>query len=194
MSSSLHITFNVAVLFVGLVSLAGDEPFKSGPAVGERPKPFSIVGVTGPKRGQTHCYVCEAEDRPIAIVFARSTSSPLVSLFKQLDAALTTHKAAELRSWAVFLTDSRGTLEPKIDQLASQNSIGLLPLTIFEGADGPPAYRIHRDADVTVIFSVKQKTVATHAFKAGELTDAKVADVMASLPKILDAKNHETHE
>ena len=175
-------------LLLACSTLAGDEPFKSGPAVGERPKPFSIVGVTGPKRGQTHCYVCEAEDRPMVIVFARSTGSPLVPLLKQLDAALTTHKAAELRSWAVFLTDSRGTLEPKIEQLAQQNSIGLLPLTIFEGADGPPAYRIHRDADVTVIFSVKQKTVFTHVFKASELTDAKVAQVMTSLPKILETK------
>jgi hypothetical protein len=183
-----------STIFFGLVSLlpfctvAGDEPFKSGPAIGDRPKPFSIVGVTGPKRGQTHCYVCEAEDRPIVIVFARSTTSPLVSLLKQLDAALTAHKAAELRSWVVFLTDSRGTLEPKIEQLAQQNSIGTLPLTLFEGAAGPPSYRIHRDADVTVIFSVKQKTVVTHAFKAGELTDAKVTEVMASLPKILEQK------
>ena len=173
---------------LALCTLAADEPFKSGPGVGERPKPFSIVGVTGPKRGQTHCYVCEAEDRPMVIVFARSTGAPLVPLLKQLDAALTTHKAAELRSWAVFLTDSRGTLEPKIEQLAQQNSIGLLPLTIFEGADGPPAYRIHRDADVTVIFSVKQKTVFTHVFKASEVTDAKVAQVMTSLPKILETK------
>jgi hypothetical protein len=177
-------------LFLNLIvicqtDLCSDEPFQSGPAIGERPKPFSVIGVTGPRRGQTHCYVCEAEDRPIAIVFARTTSGPIANLIKRLDEALSTHQSAELRSWVVFLAESHGTLEPKIEQLARQNSIGMLPLTLVEDPDGPPAYRIHHDAEVTVLFSVKQKLVASHAFKANELTDARVADVMASLSKVV---------
>jgi hypothetical protein len=165
--------------------LCADESLQSGPAIGERPKPFSVIGVTGPRRGQTHCYVCEAEDRPIAIVFTRTTAGPIASLIKKLDEALSTHQSVELRSWVVFLAESRGTLEPKIDQLVRQNSIGTLPLTLVEDRDGPPAYRIHRDAEVTVLFSVKQKLVASHAFKTNELTDARVLDVMSSLLKIV---------
>jgi hypothetical protein len=160
-----------------------DEPVKSGPAIGERPKPFSVIGVTGPKRGQTHCYVCEAEDRPIVIVFARSIDAPLTNLIKGLDDALTAHRSSELRGWVVFMAESRGTMEPKIDQLARQQSIAVLPLTLVEGRDGPPAYRIHRDAEVTILFAVKQKLAASYAFKANELTDAKVSEVLASLPR-----------
>src|SRR5262245_48289947 len=165
--------------------LCSDETMQSGPAIGERPKPFSVIGVTGPRRGQTHCYVCEAEDRPIAIVFSRTTSGPIANLIKKLDEAISTHQAVGLTSWVVFLAESRGTLDTKIDQLARQNSIGTLPLTLVEDRDGPPAYRIHRDAEVTVLFSVKQKLVASHAFKANELTDARVLDVMSSLAKIV---------
>src|ERR1044071_2947524 len=96
--------------------LYSDEPIQSGPAIGERPKPFSVIGVTGPRRGQTHCYVCEAEDRPIAIVFARTTTGPIANLVKRLDEAMSTLQSAELRAWVVFLAESRGTLEPKIEQ------------------------------------------------------------------------------
>jgi hypothetical protein len=161
---------------------------QSGPAIGERPKPFSVIGVTGPQRGQTHCYVCEAEDRPVVIVFARAASVPVGNLVKKLDDALFEHQAASLRSWAVFLAESRGSMEPKIEQLARQHSISSMPLTLVEGRDGPPAYRIHRDAEVTVLLAVKQKLVARHAFKPNELTDAKIAEVMSSLSKIVSTK------
>jgi hypothetical protein len=181
----LMCSFLFSITIISQAKLRSDEPFQSGPAIGERPKPFSVIAVTGSRRGQTHCYVCEAEDRPVAIVFARTTSGPVTNLIKKLDEALSIHQSAELRSWVVFLAEGRGTLEPKIEQLARQNSVATLPLTLVEDRDGPPAYRIHRDAEVTVLFSVKQKLVASHAFKANELTDARVADVMSSLAKIV---------
>jgi hypothetical protein len=178
----------IAAMLVVLPLTAGytEEPCRSGPEVGERPKPFSVIGVTGPHRGQTHCYVCDSENRPMVIVFARSIHPATTALIKKLDEAMTTHKSAELRSWAVFLAESRGTMEPKIESLAQQNSIGTLPLTMVEDRDGPPAYRIHRDAELTVLFAVKQKVIVRHAFRANELTDAKVSEVMASLSKIIE--------
>jgi hypothetical protein len=55
---------------------------------------------------------------------------------------------------------------------------------VFEDVEGPPSYRLHRDADVTVLLSVKQKVVVNHAFRAGELTDAKIAEIVKAIPKI----------
>ena len=63
-----------------------------------------------------------------------------------------------------------------------------LPLGVFEDAGGPPSYRLNRDADVTVLLFVKQKVVANFAFRAGELTEEKVGEVMKALPKIVAAK------
>jgi hypothetical protein len=60
-----------------------------------------------------------------------------------------------------------------------------LPLTVFEDVDGPPSYRLSRDADVTVILFVKRKVVADFAFRDGELTEEKVADVLKALPGVL---------
>ncbi len=67
-------------LFVLLSSYGltiADEPCKSGLQPAQRPGPYSSLVAVGPQRGQQHCYVCEAADRPVVIVFARSLSEPL---------------------------------------------------------------------------------------------------------------------
>ena len=55
---------------------------------------------------------------------------------------------------------------------------------VFEDVEGPPSYRLHNDADITVLLFVKQKVVVNHAFRAGELTEAKIKAILDELPKI----------
>ena len=57
-----------------------------------------------------------------------------------------------------------------------------------EDADGPPVYKLARDADVTVLLFVKQKVVKNFAFRAGELDDQKTAAVLKSVPEITGKK------
>jgi len=56
---------------------------------------------------------------------------------------------------------------------------------VFEDPVGPPSYRLNKDADVTVLVFVKQKVVGNYAFHAGELTDAKVDEILKALPGLL---------
>ncbi len=63
-----------------------------------------------------------------------------------------------------------------------------VPLGVFEDVGGPPAYRLSRDADVTVMLFVKQKVVANYAFRAGELTDEKADEVLKALPRVVGDK------
>src|SRR5438270_6805883 len=95
-------------LVIGLALVApalADEPCKSGPQPSQRPGPYSSLVAVGPQRGQQHCYVCEAADRPTVIVFARSLSEPLGKLVQKVDRALPEHKTAELRGWVTFLAE-----------------------------------------------------------------------------------------
>ena len=69
-----------------------------------------------------------------------------------------------------------------------KHGLKTVPIGVFEDADGPPSYKLSRDADVTVLLSVKQKVLVNRAFRAGELTDARVADLLKQLPKIVPAK------
>ena len=65
-----------------------------------------------------------------------------------------------LRSWATFLNADQSTLDAALVALGRKHALRSVSLTVFEDVDGPPSYKLGRDADVTVIAAVKQKTVA----------------------------------
>jgi hypothetical protein len=178
--------FAIFALFACISSAAAD-PCKSGPQPNQRPGPYSALVCVGKERGMQHCYVCESADKPVVIVFARTLSDPLGKLVKQLDGAVKEQKAAEMRSWVTFLAEDQTKMDPLVVKWAQQHAIGL-PCAVFEDTVGPPTYLLAKEADVTVLLSVKQKVVANFAFRAGELNDAAIADIVKSVPKIVVAK------
>ncbi len=177
--------------FFGLMLTASPtwaaDPCVSGLAVGQRPGPYSFLVSVGAERGTGHCFICETVDRPAVIVFARSLSDPLGRLVQRLDKATLDHKDAELRSWVTFLHDDQLSFDPQVVQWAKKQAIRNVSLGVFEDLVGPPSYKLHRDADVTVLVYVKQKVVANFAFRAGELTDGRIAEVLKTVPRILPA-------
>ena len=102
-------------------------------------------------------------------------------LFRQ---ALVDHKDAELRAWVTFLSDDQTALDPKVVEWSKKHSVRRVPLSVFEDVVGPPSYLIGRDADVTVLLSVKQKVVHNFAFRAGELNDERIAAILNAVPEI----------
>lgn len=168
-------------LTLALLALAAD-PCVSGVPVGGRPGPYSFLVATGPQRGQPTCYVCEQDRKPTAVVFARGTSAPLGKLLAKLDAAVAARKDAGFFAWMTLLT---GTADlDALAKWAQAQGLKAVPVGAFEDADGPPAYKLAADADVTVLLFVDRKVVANFAFRPGELTDAKVAEVAAAVGKL----------
>jgi hypothetical protein len=178
----------LCVLCASVVNSFGEEPCSSGPQAGQRCGPYAAVVSTGPERGQSFCYICETGDKPAVVVFARGLSEPLGKLVVALDKAVGEHKSADLRAWVTFLSNDQPKLDPEVVVWAKKYAIRRVPLGIFEDADGPPSYRLAKDAEVTILMFVKQKVAANFAFRAGELTEERIKDVMISLPKIVENK------
>jgi hypothetical protein len=110
-------------------------------------------------------------------------------LLKQLDAAVAKNKDADMRSFAVFLSDDADDMAEKLKAVAEKQKLSEnVPLTVVEETAGPPAYKIDKDADVTVLLYTKGKVVSNFAFKAGELQDKQVKAILAELPKILPSE------
>jgi hypothetical protein len=166
--------------------LAAD-PCVSGVPVGKRPGPYSALVATGPHRGTSHCYICDNGDRPAVVVFARTPDAALGKLVKQIDQAVIEHRKAELNGWVTFLSDDQPALDPKIVAWAREHGIGEVPLAVFEDADGPPTYKIARDADVTVMLFVNQRVTANFAFRTGELNQDRVAEILREITKLLES-------
>ncbi len=175
------------------LTLLSAGPRSSGPLVsglqpGQRPGPYTALVSVGPQRGQLHCFVCETADRPAVIVFARTFARELGPLVRGIDRALAEHPAVDPRAWVTFLADDQSALDPRVVKWAQDQAIRGVPLAVFEDAAGPPAYRLHADADVTVLLSVKQKVVRNYSFRAGELTAGRVRDVLAAVTDLLKKK------
>jgi hypothetical protein len=169
------------------ISVAAADPCKSGPQPNQRTGPYAALVCVGKERGTQHCYVCESAAKPVVIVFARTLNEPVGKLVRKLDESVKREKDADLRSWVTVLADDQTKMDPLVVKWAQQHAIGL-PCAVFEDTVGPPAYLLAKEADVTVLLAVKQKVVANFAFRAGELNDAAIADIVQALPKIVPAK------
>jgi hypothetical protein len=163
-----------------------EDPCVSGIGVGLRPGPYAFLVCTGKERGQLTCYVCDTADKPAMIVFARTPSDELGKLVAKLDSAIGDPKHPELRGWVTFLGDDQTALDPRIVKWGQSHAIKNMPLGVFEDVVGPPAYRVSREADVTVLLFVKQKVVANFAFRAGELTPAATDRVAKAVPRLFE--------
>jgi hypothetical protein len=181
--------FSLTVLGLWTVAF-GMDPCVSGLKPGQRPGPYSSLVSTGPNRGKLHCFICETAERPAVVVFARSFSDPLGKVVRGLDKALADHKAADLRAWVTFLHDDQSGFDPQVVKWGTAQAIRNVPLAVFEDVVGPPSYLLSRDADVTVLLFVKQKVVRNFAFRTGELTDERAAEVLKALPAIVPGEKN----
>ena len=187
----------LSVALTCFLALAGDtvraaDPCRSGLQRGQRPGPYAAVISTGPERGKSHCYICETGDRPAVVVFARNLNLSLAKLCQRLDQAVVEYHKAELRAWVTLLSDDQLSLDPRVVQWGKKYALRSIPIGVFEDVGGPPSYLLARDADVTVLLFVKQKVVANFAFREGELSSEKVAEVMKALPRIVGEKKEKT--
>src|SRR5947208_15186464 len=94
------------------------EPLRSGLQPGDRPLPFTSNMLTGPYRGQQHCYVCEFKDEPVVLVFARHTTPATGRLMRHLEAATRAHRKEKLCGWVCFLGDSGVGAETRLEAAA----------------------------------------------------------------------------
>src|SRR5262249_38406500 len=136
------------------------------------------------QRGQSHCFICETADKPAVVVFARTADDDVAKLVRLLDQAVADNKGAELRAWVTFLNEDQAAYDPVVVAWAKKHAVRNVPLGVFEDRDGPPAYRLSRDAEVTVLLFTKQKVVANFAFRKGELTDPRLDEVRKALPML----------
>jgi hypothetical protein len=168
----------LAAALLPLLTLVLADPLTSGPSVGQRFGPYSFLIATGPKRGTQHCYVCETGAKPAVIVFARSMPDPLGKLLVEVDHLINDKNEAGLFAWTTFLTDNEPALLPQVTEWGKKLGLSKLALGIFEDADGPPTYRLSRDAEVTILLVNQGKVVANYAFRAKELTTVQAAAVL----------------
>ena len=109
----------------------------------------------------------------------------MTSLVKAIDATTVKNSSCKMGSFVVFCNDDED-LKDKLAKLADKEGLKKCVLTI-DNPTGPEAYKIAKDADITVVYYDKREVKVNRAFKKGEMTDKDVkeivADITAKLPK-----------
>jgi hypothetical protein len=111
-------------------------------------------------------------------------SAPLGKLLTKLDAESLVHKDSGCKVWMTLLAE-----KADLDALAKwSQKQGLKGATVgvFEDLDGPPSYKLHADADVTVILFAKQKVLANFAFREAELDEKAIEHVLKATTQLFD--------
>jgi hypothetical protein len=124
------------------------------------------------------------------MIFAREVSDSLTSLVKKIDAATVKNKDCKMGSFVVFLNDEEN-LDKKLKELAENEKLKKIALAI-DNPGGPQAYKIAKDADITVVLYVgsysKGAVKANYAFTKGEMKDKDIDKIVEDLAKILPDK------
>jgi hypothetical protein len=120
------------------------------------------------------------------MIFAREVTGPLTSLVKKIDAATVKNSSQKMGSFVVFLNDDE-KLADRLKALAKQEDLKEIVLTIDNPA-GHPAYKIAREADITVVLYNQRDVKANFAFRKGELNDAAITKVVGAISKIVPSK------
>jgi hypothetical protein len=168
-----------------VVGFAYAAELKSGPQTGEKvPGPFHPLNINGEKAGEKQCLYCINGANPVAVVFARTTTdTETAKLLKKIDDATAAHSKCDMGSFAVFMSDSD---KAEADLKALVKNQGLKKLIVaLDNPGGPEKYKISKDADVTVLLYTDHVVKANYAFKKGELTDAKIDEIVKDVSKIL---------
>ncbi|MBY0227721.1 MAG: hypothetical protein K2W96_00435 [Gemmataceae bacterium] len=121
------------------------------------------------------------------MIFAREISDSLTGLVKKIDKATVDNAKAKMGSFVVFCNNDE-KMEGELKKLAKKEELKKCILTLVDQKSGPKGYKIHKDADVTVVLYVGRKTKAEYAFKKGEMKDKDVEAILADLSKILPEK------
>lgn len=171
------------VACVGFV-MAGD--VKSGPEVGKGVgafHPFNVFNAESSELcNKENCIVCQYGTKPVALVFARNTTKPVVELVKKLDAAVAKSGQDKAGAAVIFLS-SEDNIKEKVAKMQTEAGVKNVSLAV-DGPAGPEAYKINKDAEVTVIIYKKKKVLANHAFD--KFDDACVEKVAGSLAKNME--------
>lgn len=179
-----YMSYLVVLCFAGTVAA---DPCESGLKPGQRPGPYSFNVATGPQRGQQFCYVCETADKPAVVVFARKPTDALGKLLNRCDDFLLSQPKDSVRAWMTVLGEKTISLDD-LAKWGKNAGLKAVPVGVFDDPVGPPTYKLHADAEVTVLLWKDRKVVANFAFRAGELNDEAIKRIAETFPKLIEKK------
>ncbi len=167
-----------AILLCFFVAVAsGADPVYSGPQVDEKLAPFKVRGVFDADAGKELDFVTAAGDKPLVLIFVHDVNRQSISLVRVLSSYTVSRAKDDLQTGVVWLdadaTEAENSLKRIKHALTPKAPTGIS----LDGREGPGAYGLNRNVQVTVLVAKAGKVAANVALVQPSL--------QADLPKIL---------
>ncbi|MBS0207659.1 MAG: hypothetical protein JSS27_01770 [Planctomycetes bacterium] len=174
-------------LLIAVGTLAAAE--RSGLQPGQSIGAFEVVKVGGAPNddvsvGKELCYRCKYGNRPMVMVFTRGSDEKLVSLVKQIDAAVAKNSASQLRAFVNVMADNKAAAEATAKGFASQNLANVPVVIPVDYQNGPGNYSLNPQAQLTIIIANDGKVEVNHVFESGLSCESCIESVMTDVNKL----------
>jgi hypothetical protein len=160
-------------------SLVAADPVFSGPQVDEKLPAFKVRGVFDAEAGKDLDFVTQADGKPIVLIFVHDLNRQSISVVRVLSSYTVSRAKDGLHTGVVWLdadsTEAENTLKRIKHALTPNAPIGIS----LDGKEGPGAYGLNRNVQLTVLVAKDNKVTANFALVQPSL--------QADLPKMLDA-------
>ena len=157
----------VVLVTASLVSSAGtgsaNEPVFSGPQPGEPVLPLTIAGVYDDQAGKLMDPVEAAGDQPLLLVFVHSLTRPGMALTRGLAGYADQLGEDRVSAAIVWLDDDRAKAEAFLKRARRSLSLTVPVGISVDGGEGPGAYGLNRNVELTVLVIDEKQVVANFA-------------------------------
>lgn len=134
--------------------------------------------------GATLCYRCKYGQRPMVMIFTRTTDGSVSKLIEQVDAAVAKHSKDELKGLVTLIGSEPTKLTTQGKAMASKLKDKNIPIVVAKDTkNGPASYKLDAKTDVTVVLVNQSQVVSRHDFAADKVD---VAEVMKQVNEMLN--------
>lgn len=188
MRRKLLLTVSLFVLALGMPAAAGaaenEEPVFSGPQPGEKLTGFKVQGVYDEQVGKELDFIAAAEGKPTLLVFMHKLTRPGAALMRTVTAYAAANEKHGARACIVWLADDRSAAQQYLARARKSLSL-LAPVGIsIDGGEGPGAYGLNRNVELTILIANENKVTANFALVQPSVNDAP--KIAAALAKLID--------
>ncbi len=169
-----------AFLLAFAVIALGNDPVFSGPQIGEPLVPFKVLAVGGARSGTEIDPVEQAAGKPTLFVFVHKLTRPGMALTRGLTKYAT--KLDGVAAGIIWLDDDKSKAEAYLKRAKSSLNFTAPVGISIDGGEGPGAYGLNRNIELTILVAKNNKVTANFALVQPSLTEGpKIAGELAKL-------------
>lgn len=184
LESAMDLRCTLACILISLFCGVGfaDDPVFSGPQAGEPLVPLKVLAVHGDDAGKEVDPVAAADGKPTLMVFVHKKTRPGLALALGITRFATTLEGTA--ATIIWLDDDKAAAENYLTGVAKSSLQFAVPVGIsLDGGEGPGAYGLNRNVELTIIVADDNKVVSNFALVQPSVTEGPA--IVGELAKLV---------